>query len=209
MQREEGACMGLEDKSILVVDDDATVLTIVKLFLQKECHVYAVNSGLAAIDFLKKKQADLILLDYEMPVMKGPKVFENIRAMDKYKSTPIVFLTGMADKEEIIRCLALKPYAYVLKPVTYDKLKTVLDDLFGAGHPELEEKSGRNVEINRILKLIDDYEVFDACNKLRIVVKYEKENSQRWKYMQNAVDYLERYEVSSAVVALNKVVNIN
>lgn len=196
--------MGLADKSILVVDDDVTVLTLVKLFLQKECHVYAVNSGMAAIDFLKKKGADLILLDYEMPVMKGPKVFEAIRSMDKYKETPIVFLTGMADKEEIIRCLALKPSAYVLKPVTYDKLKTVVDDIFSEEHPELESESNRNLEIKKILKLIDDYEVFDACNKLRIVVKYERKSSQRNTQMKKAVEYLDKYEVEGAVVALNK-----
>lgn len=196
--------MSLADKNVLVVDDDVTVLTIVKLFLQKECHVYAVNSGIAAIDFLKKKQADLILLDYEMPVMKGPKVFENIRSMDKYKETPIVFLTGMADKEEILRCLALKPYAYILKPVTYDKLKTVLDALFEEERPEFQSESSRNAEINRILKLIDDYEIFDACNKLRIVVKYETANSQRGTQLKKAVEYLDRYETESAVFALNK-----
>lgn len=198
--------MSLEDKNILVVDDDVTVLTMVKLFLQNECHVYAVNSGLAAIDFLKKKKADLILLDYEMPVMKGPKVFENIRSMDKYKDIPIVFLTGMADKEEIYKCLALKPHAYVLKPVTFDKLKTVIDDVFGEEHPEFQTESYRNAEITKILKLIDDYEIFDACNKLRLVVKYERENSQRSNQIRKAVDYLEKYEIEGAVVALNKII---
>lgn len=200
--------MSLADKNILVIDDDATVLTIVKLFLQKDCHVYAVNSGLAAIEFLKKKEADLILLDYEMPVMKGPKVFEAIRSIDKYKGTPIVFLTGMADKKEILNCLALRPYAYILKPVTYDKLKTIVDDLFGEDHPELESEACRNSEISRILKLIDDYEVFDACNKLRLVVKYENGNPIRCKQVQKAVEYLDNYEVASAVVVLNKVLTM-
>ncbi len=196
--------MSLAEKSVLIVDDDVTMLTMVKLFLQKVCRVYAVNSGLAAIDFLQKKDADLILLDYEMPVMKGPKVFAAIRNLEKYKETPIVFLTGMADKKEIVRCLALKPYAYILKPVTYEKLKTILDDLFGEDHKELEDIYNRNRELRKIFKLIDDYEVFDACNRLRLVVKYEKVNSLRWKHMKEAVAHLDKYDIDSALVELDK-----
>ncbi len=113
-------------KMILIVDDDPTYLKTVKEWLKGEYRVAMANSGMQAITWLAMNKADLILLDYEMPTIKGSKVMEMLRSESTSSSIPIMFLTGKSDKESIMEVLSLKPTGYLLK--TIDK-KQLLDTL--------------------------------------------------------------------------------
>ena len=86
-----------EQKSILIVDDDAVVLRTMKEGLSGTWKVYGANSGLNAMRILEKKEIDLILLDYEMPDMNGPQVLQEIRRKPSCASVPVFFLTGLQD----------------------------------------------------------------------------------------------------------------
>ena len=59
-----------------------------------------------------KKRPDLILLDYEMPVCDGRQTLEMIRADEELKDIPVIFLTGVNDREHIESVLSLKPAGY-------------------------------------------------------------------------------------------------
>ncbi|MCR5055206.1 MAG: response regulator [Lachnospiraceae bacterium] len=119
-----------EKKSILVVDDDSTMLRTLKMFLSDKYQVYMANSGMNAIALLAKKKIDLILLDYEMPVLNGPKVLEMIRSESEYKDTPVMFLTGRDDKESVMSVINLKPEKYLLKSLPADELMKTINDFF-------------------------------------------------------------------------------
>ena len=75
-----------------------------------------------AISFLLKvpegSKVDLILLDYEMPVVDGPQVLQMLRQDPATKDIPVVFLTGIGTKEAVSRVMALKPDGYILKSTT-------------------------------------------------------------------------------------------
>ncbi len=120
----------LQKKRILVVDDDGTMLRTIKSWLSAKYQVFMVNSGMAAITFLAKNEVDLILLDYEMPVVDGPKVLEMIRSEDEVKDIPVVFLTGVGTKESVQRVMSLGPAGYILKTTSREdllgKIKAVL-----------------------------------------------------------------------------------
>ncbi|MDD6734127.1 MAG: response regulator [Lachnospiraceae bacterium] len=118
-------------KKILVIDDDPAMLKIIKEHLCSQYDVATAISGRIAYKFLENKEADLILLDYEMPVEKGPQVLENIRKMDKYKDTPVMFLTGISDRDKIREALALKPQGYLLKPIDKEKLLSAIQSSIG------------------------------------------------------------------------------
>lgn len=111
-----------ERASILVVDDDILMLNSIKAFLQELYEVTVVPSGKLALKFLAKKHADLVLLDYMMPEMDGPTVLKEIRENSPCSDIPVLFLTGVADKELVMRCLALNPSGYLLKPTDRDTL---------------------------------------------------------------------------------------
>lgn len=105
-------------KSILVVDDDVQMLNVIKLYLQDLYDVTVVPSGKLALKFISKKATDLVLLDYMMPEMDGPAVLQEIRENSNYPNVPVIFLTGVSDKEKVMRSLALHPSGYLLKPVS-------------------------------------------------------------------------------------------
>ncbi len=117
-------------KSILVVDDDATYLNLVRDWLKDTYRVSIVSSGLQAIKWLGSNKVDLILLDHEMPVTSGPQVLEMLRSDAETAAIPVMFLTGKSDKESVMQVVALKPEGYMLKNIDKDELLQKLDSFF-------------------------------------------------------------------------------
>ena len=119
-------------KSILIVDDDPTFLQMIREWLKDTYRVGMANSGTQAVAWLATNKADLVLLDYDMPVLDGPKVLEMLKSESFSSSTPVMFLTGKNDKESVTNVIALKPADYLLKTISKDKLLTTLDAFFRA-----------------------------------------------------------------------------
>ncbi len=113
-------------KNILIVDDDPSYAKMVREWLKNDYQVSIVTAGIQAITFLTKNHVDLILLDYEMPVVDGPQVFQMLRQEPSTQGIPVVFLTGVGTKEQVERVLKLKPNGYVLKSTTREKLLSYL-----------------------------------------------------------------------------------
>ena len=78
-----------------------------------------------------KKKTDLILLDYEMPEENGPAVLEKIRKSEDLKNIPVVFLTGISERDKIKQVLSLKIQGYLLKPIEHDKLIQTIQKVIG------------------------------------------------------------------------------
>ena len=112
-------------RHILVVDDDVRILRFLKAYLREYDVATAVN-GSQAMKFLETKKTDLILLDYKMPVENGPEVLKKLRANERTKDIPVVFLTGVADSDKIQEVLLMKPQGYLLKPINRGKLMEII-----------------------------------------------------------------------------------
>ena len=119
-------------KCILVVDDDLTFLQMIREWLKDTYRVGMANSGTQAVAWLATNKADLILLDYDMPVLDGPKVMEMLKSESFSNSTPVMFLTGKNDRESVTNVISLKPVDYLLKSISKDKLLATLDAFFKA-----------------------------------------------------------------------------
>ncbi|MBQ7665222.1 MAG: response regulator, partial [Synergistaceae bacterium] len=103
LQKEGEAVDKLKEfKSILIVDDDATALRSMKSLLSTHYKILVANSGMNAITILAKNKVDLILLDFEMPIVNGPKVLEMIRSDPNTANIPVMFLTAKGDKRSIM-----------------------------------------------------------------------------------------------------------
>lgn len=118
-------------KHILVVDDDALMLKMLRGHLREAYDVATAASGKIALSFLEKKKTDLILLDYAMPVEDGPAVLKKLHANDATKDIPVVFLTGITERDKIQKALVQKPQGYLLKPIDRDKLLETIKKLIG------------------------------------------------------------------------------
>lgn len=117
-------------KKILVVDDSGTMLRNVKGWLEESYQVTLANSGAMAIKYLSTNRPDLVLLDYEMPIVDGKQVLEMIRSEHDFADIPVIFLTNKGDKETIMNVMSLKPQGYLLKSMEPAKIIKSIDDFF-------------------------------------------------------------------------------
>ena len=125
----ELAAASNEKKHILVVDDDRTVLKMIKSALGDTYDVTAMINGLMIDKLLDTKKVDLIVLDYEMPIETGADIFRRLKKNPKAAHIPIVFLTGVSEREKIMEVMSLKPHGYLLKPVDMDQLTSTVQNL--------------------------------------------------------------------------------
>lgn len=118
-------------KHVLVVDDDSGMLKMIKEILGDDYDVATAISGKVALKFLESRKTDIVLLDYEMPVQSGAQVYEKILQNPATAHIPVVFLTGVSDRERISEVLAMKPRGYLLKPIDTDRLKKTIAEIVG------------------------------------------------------------------------------
>ena len=128
-EAKEAAESANERKHILIVDDDRTILKMLKTALSDKYDVTTMANGIMVEKFLETKIVDLIVLDYEMPVETGADVFRKIKKNPKTANIPVCFLTGVSEREKILEVMSLKPHGYLLKPIDIDMLKTTISDL--------------------------------------------------------------------------------
>lgn len=118
-------------KHVLIVDDDAMMLKLMKEYLHDKYDVATALNGKIALKFLERKKTDLILLDYEMPGENGPVVLEQLRASADTRDIPVIFLTGVTEGKKIQEALAMKPQSYLLKPIQREKLVKEIEKVIG------------------------------------------------------------------------------
>ncbi|MCH5204199.1 MAG: response regulator [Oscillospiraceae bacterium] len=116
-------------KHVLVVDDDRNVLKMLKTALEEKYEVTATLNGLLVEKILSSKPVDLIVLDYEMPIMTGAEVYRKIKDNAEYSTIPICFLTGVSDRNKVMEIMSLRPDSYLLKPIDLEMLLTAIENL--------------------------------------------------------------------------------
>lgn len=117
-------------KTVLIVDDDITYMRTVYEWLRGSYHVGMASNGVQAISYLAKNKADLILLDYEMPVADGPQVLSMLKDDPETGQIPVMFLTGHGDRNSVMSVIGLSPADYLLKTIDRETLLEKLDDFF-------------------------------------------------------------------------------
>ncbi|MBQ9384697.1 MAG: response regulator [Ruminiclostridium sp.] len=119
--------------SILMCDDDMMFLKMVQEWLHEKYNITVVKTGIMAVPFALNNMPDLILLDFEMPVMNGPKVLEALRADKKTAQIPVVFLTGHSDKDSVMEVMKMRPQGYLLKSTKKEDIIASVDNFFATG----------------------------------------------------------------------------
>ena len=117
-------------KTVLIVDDDITYMRTVYEWLKDSYHVGMASSGMQAISYLARNKADLVLLDYEMPIASGSQVLEMLKNDSETGHIPVMFLTGHGDKESVLSVVGLKPADYLLKTIDKATLLQKLETFF-------------------------------------------------------------------------------
>lgn len=117
-------------RRLLIVDDDPQYAKMVREWIKDTYETHVVTAGMQAIKFLLNNPVDMILLDYEMPVVDGPQVLQMLRSEPATEKIPVVFLTGVDAKESVERVMALRPAGYLLKSTSKENIIKYIDALF-------------------------------------------------------------------------------
>ena len=110
---------------ILIVDDDLHAIEILTRMLGREGYeCVSASSGKAALDSVRGKPVDVILLDVMMPEMDGLQVCEHLRKDDALRQIPVILLTAKDDMETRARGMSLGVSEYLTKPINKRELFT-------------------------------------------------------------------------------------
>jgi putative two-component system response regulator len=118
-------------KTIFVVDDSDTNLSMAESALEDNYIVMTMPSAAKMFSLLEKKIPDLILLDIEMPEMDGLQALIKLKSVDIWADIPVIFLTGRTDEKVEVQGFELGAIDFITKPfsapVLTNRIKTHLD----------------------------------------------------------------------------------
>jgi two-component system sensor histidine kinase/response regulator len=155
--------------SILIVDDNPHNLQVLgKLLQENKYEIEFATNGKAALEWLKAKQFDLILLDINMPEMTGFEVCTKIRSNPDLNNVPVIFLSAETERESILKGFELGAQDYLTKPFdSRELLVRVRTHLVLKDSLEKLEKLNKSLEekvLERTQQLKETNEKLEALN---------------------------------------------
>lgn len=104
-------------KSIVAVDDSGIVLKMLTKVLGEKYDLHAFSGGKRALQYLKEKTPNLIILDIDMPEINGYEMLKMIKEKEHLQDVPVIFLTSNNDKSHVVKAVAGGAKDYVVKPI--------------------------------------------------------------------------------------------
>ncbi|MDZ4764946.1 MAG: response regulator transcription factor [Chloroflexota bacterium] len=103
-----------DGKRILVVDDEPRMIGMIRRNLELEGHqIVEAHNGLEALDVVRTRLPDLVLLDVMMPELDG---FETLKMLREFSNIPIIMLTAKSEENDVVYGLELGADDYIPKP---------------------------------------------------------------------------------------------
>jgi DNA-binding response OmpR family regulator len=121
--------------SVLIADDDASILRALRFLMQREGHdVRTAADGEQALAEIEKKRPDVVLLDLMMPKGNGYEVCRTLRANRSYDDVRIVMLTAKGREADQRVGMDLGADAYITKPFAIAEVTACVKDVLARRH---------------------------------------------------------------------------
>lgn len=139
--------------TILIVDDNSNNVKIIAITLRAFNYKLVIaTNGQSGIDMVEKTRPDLVLMDVMMPGMDGYETCERIKSKKENENIPVIFLTALSEKANIIRGFEAGGVDYITKPFNKEELisrvKTHLELKFT--RDELQKNSNYLQSLNAV-----------------------------------------------------------
>ena len=209
----------MNDKKILVVEDDKDLISLIKFNLKSEgFNVLLSPNGEDGLFTAKEEKPDLILLDWMLPILSGIEVLQSLKNNKDTKSIPVIFITAKGDENDKIRGLNSGADDYIVKPFSTKELiarikanlrrgKLIPDDKIVCSDIEIDLVSKRVKRQNKIIHLgpIEFRLLHYLCKNQGRVFSRDQLLDNVWG---NDV-YVEQRTVDVHIRRLRKALNIN
>lgn len=114
----------------MVVDDSSMMRKAVCRMLQKLSYEACMaEDGQKCLDSMKEEQPDVVLMDWNMPVMDGLDALKSIKSSNDFNQSKVVMMTTENSQEKIQQALEAGANEYIMKPFDEEVLKEKLDSL--------------------------------------------------------------------------------
>ena len=110
-------------KEILIVEDNPSLRQFLHRSLCETYRIQEAANGQEALELINKRQPDLVISDIMMPVMRGDDLCQTLKSQVETSHIPIILLTALGNRENILHGLNVKADSYVVKPFDLDILK--------------------------------------------------------------------------------------
>ena len=134
--------INIEDLSILVVDDTKSMQVALRGMLKILSigkNLWFAENGEEGLEILDTVKCDLVLIDWNMPVMNGFEMLEKIRNNEALRNLPVIMVTAETSQENVLQAVKMEIDAYLVKPLTIlsldEKIRAVVQKV---NHPDPE-----------------------------------------------------------------------
>lgn len=125
--------MGDMPYTILVVDDEPAIRTMLEVILSADGHrIVTMNDGRAALEYLRDNTPDAMLLDVKMPHMDGFEICSRVKRISRLKHTPVLLLTAFDDDHTRDHARMVGADDVVYKPLSGKNLRGRVTQLIEA-----------------------------------------------------------------------------
>lgn len=155
-------------------------LYLTQFFEEKNFSAFSAESGKSALKILQEVEIDIILLDVEMPDMNGYDICMAIKGDNRWKNTPVIFITTKHDELSTLKGFEVGAQDFIIKPFNESELYARVRT-----HLELKAKSEQLVMLNKYLEEIVDQRTFQLKQTLGELERAYKEIEASHKKLQN------------------------
>jgi len=108
----------VSNQTILIVDDEAINLKLIKAFLMREDYqLMTALNGEEALQIIEEKIPDLVILDVMMPGIDGFEVCHQLKQKEAFKDVPIIMATALREKQHKVRAMQVGADDFISKPL--------------------------------------------------------------------------------------------
>lgn len=190
-------------KKALVVDDTKNIRTLLTTCLEiNDYEVITAKSGHEAMELLNTEKFDLVFLDIKMPEISGTSVLKEMREMGI--DIPVIIMTAFATVKNAVDCTRLGAVAYLQKPFTAEKVKSVLNEIFNNDdnmddlerllkHSKELIEAGKNEDAYNILKKA--LSINPSCSEVYYLIGIVHEKNGDVRQAQKFYETAERFKI--------------
>ncbi len=110
--------------SVLIIEDDASLLVTYTMLLEEQFRVYTAESGEKGLRRFQQEDINIILLDLNLPDMKGMEVLRQAKEIDE--NVDVIIITGNSSIRTAVEAIKLGAYDYIVKPFENDEVLSLL-----------------------------------------------------------------------------------
>ncbi|OGS21135.1 MAG: hypothetical protein A3J83_00760 [Elusimicrobia bacterium RIFOXYA2_FULL_40_6] len=156
--------------TILAVDDESSILESFKVLLEQDYNLLTADSGEGALDIIRKKDVDLVLLDILMPGMDGMEILRKIKEINE--SIDVIMITAVKTVKTAIEAMKLGAYDYISKPFDADEMLNTISKVIEKRSLLKEvtyyrSEAGKDVVFENIVSISKEMEkVFEVVKEM-------------------------------------------